>query len=651
MKILDVGEENGTIYYTTNLNNGEPVEDYIARRGPLPVATALCLMQQYLDDLVPASRLAGLISRMHVVTPLVTTHEDQFLQLRIVDFGFAEPVAQEAVSIRWRLATECCRLLFLLLTGEKRTGQNPDRFPILSNLAFNLRTALIDPENAPSSLERLREDVREAYGTHVTNLQLRSSRRHLIVSDALQPESRTSKALLDGDFVADLLADRFRLIQTDPVRRSPFSLAATQINNGQPVTLHLLPPARIVSKDLYEAVPPQMWRCDSGNHPNILASLSHWETPDWTFITEKREPGFSLNRLLAERSTLNPTEVAILLHQVQAGLDQARDCGATQVDLHPVNLFLNVGREGATLAREHERLMQKRLDVWPPFTLKIRTHATMRSLLEPKLVGPSSGACERSSSANEKEFRSRSFAALAVFLLTGERYATGTQFGEAVPDALCSYLRDVMEAEHTPPPAEFLAGFEARMTASTNVGQHPHGLPEAEAGFPAAVSDDSTATEARHVIKPHPTAPLHLSKKTARVPLGINTLPSQKELPRGFAGMLLWAVGAVMLMGLAYYTIFDARRTGADPLVQNTSEETPPEIPTAPIPPPEPPKEVVLKALPAMPPRQEDVMGVLAQPHPQSAEVIKKAIVPIITPGQIPATSAQAAVPRIGKDS
>ena len=654
MKILDIGEEEGAVYYTTNLNNGEPVNDYMARRGALPAAAALCLMQQYLDDLVSASRFGTLVSRMHVDTPLVSTQEDQFLQLRIVDFGFAEPADQQSLSVRWRLATECCRLLFLLLTGEEHVGQNPERFPILSNLAFNLRTALIDPENAPSSLERLREDVREAYATHVTNLQLRSSRRHLILNDSLQPESRISKALLDGDPAAGFLADRFRLVHADSVRCTPFSLPAIQVNNGQAVTLHLLPPAHIVSKELYEVTPPQTWRCNNDNLPNILGPLSHWETPEWTFITEKREPGFSLNRLLAERSVLNPSEVAILLQQVRAGLDQARDCGAIRVDLHPANIVLNVGREGATLAREHERLMQKRIDVWPPFTLKIRIHATMRALQEPKLVESSVDAREPSDSVTEKEFRSRSFAALAVFLLTGERYAATTEFGEAVPDSLCNYLRDVMEAgENTPPPAEFLAEFKTRMAPSPGVEYQAGGTPEVMAGIPAVGNDEgATTSEARHYSRPNPTTTLQPSKKNLRTPLGINPLPAHRELPRGLAGMLLWAVGAMLLLGLAYHVVRDTNKAEASTIVQSTSEEKTTAVPVpASSPPTTPPEEVVLRALPSQEPGQENVTGAAAEPHPQGTEIIKKAIVPIMTPEKVPSTSAQAAVPRIGKDS
>jgi hypothetical protein len=59
-----------------------------------------------------------------------------------------------------------------------------------------------------------------------------------------------------------------------------------------------------VENHAYEAVPLQMWRFNPERHPNILRSLSLWESPEWTFLTEEREPGFTLSRLMAERITL-----------------------------------------------------------------------------------------------------------------------------------------------------------------------------------------------------------------------------------------------------------------------------------------------------------------------------------------------------------
>jgi len=44
-----------------------------------------------------------------------------------------------------------------------------------TNLRTNLRAALADPDQASPALERLRDDVREAYAAMVSSLQVRNS--------------------------------------------------------------------------------------------------------------------------------------------------------------------------------------------------------------------------------------------------------------------------------------------------------------------------------------------------------------------------------------------------------------------------------------------------------------------------------------------
>jgi hypothetical protein len=232
----------------------------------------------------------------------------------------------------------------------------------------------------------------------------------------------------------------------------------------------MLPPARIVDKSMYEAVPLQIWRFNAARHPNILRSLSLWESPDWTFLTEEREPGFTLSRLMAERVALNPNELIVLMRQVRSALEQAVECGVPRVDLHPSNILLRVGKNGPTMAREAERLMQKRLDAWPPFMVKIRPHMTMRSLYEPLLVDFDADPEEAEEHLRERDFRHRSFVVLAAYLLAGERQMGGDlQFGESVPEATAAFVREAWEQAQSEgkamSPMEFIDRFEATLSA------------------------------------------------------------------------------------------------------------------------------------------------------------------------------------------
>lgn len=128
MRVLEVGEDQDMVFYTSNLNDGEFVEDYVKRRGAVAPATALALVYQLLDDLLLLRGMERLVSRMHLDRVLVTTLEDTFLQLRVFDYGLSQMDAGSEAQSGARLVVEACRLIFLLLTGQPHYGENPDRF-------------------------------------------------------------------------------------------------------------------------------------------------------------------------------------------------------------------------------------------------------------------------------------------------------------------------------------------------------------------------------------------------------------------------------------------------------------------------------------------------------------------------------------------
>lgn len=567
MRILEVGEDQGLVYYTSNLNDGEFVEHYTQRRGAVAPATALALVYQLLDDLLQLQGFQRLVSRMHLDRVLVTTLEDTFLQLRVFDYGLSQLDAGTEGQSGARLVVEACRLIFLLLTGQPYAGENPDRFPALTQLPMGLRTAvraaLTDPENAPASIEKLRDDVREAFSALSSNIKARNFRKHLVVNSSLLPQSQLQELLLEDVPVETILGTRFRVEDADHARRYPFSIPAINTKLSQAVTVHLLPPSRIVDKSRYEAVPLQMWRFNPERHPNILRSLSLWESPDWTFLTEEREPGFALSRLMAERITLNPAEVTVLMRQIRAGLDQAVECGVQRVDLHPSNILLRVGKNGPLLSRELERLMQKRLDAWPSFVVKLRPHMTMRSLYEPLLVDMDlTEGQQLEEHLQNRDFRHRSFVALAGYLLTGERQTGGVpQFPESIPEAAAAYVRECLElirrAGKTPSPGDFIDKFEGLLTAPTVDlatrlrGSSTVALEEMESvGSVSDFEDDWNANEASAGgFEDEPISPIKRGIKTH----DFNSLVQPKRsLPVGAiaaAAAVVLGVGAWIFMG------------------------------------------------------------------------------------------------------
>jgi hypothetical protein len=571
-RVLTVGDDEGIVYYTTSLSDGESVTDYIQRRGALPAATAFCLLMHLLEDLVQLQSYHRLIAKVSLSRLLVTTLEDTFLQLRVSDFGLAEKEERSEGDLK-RLCGEVCELLFLLLTGQEYCGQSPDGFPALtclpSSLRSTLRNTLMDRGNSPAILEKLRDEVREAFSAMVSNLQVRNTRKHLVItSEALLPRSNLQTLLLDSVPVSDLLRGAIEADESEGAQRYPFTLPARSTKDGQKLTVHLLPADRIVPHDQYEAIPLQMWRLDPEKHPNILRSMSVWESPDWTFLTEEREPGFPLSRLIAERIVLNPAEVLVLMKQVKAGVEQAEECGVLDLDLHPSNIVLRVGKQGPMQSREFEKLMLKRVDSWPSFVLKLRPHATMRGLYEQLLVDAPLDRGEHDPSLHPRDACRRSFVALAVYMLTGQRQVgRQVEFPETVFPPLAEYLRSCLDKAKrfgkSPSREEFLKEFESLAGTSGDdksfVARYRSAavLPAAEMESAGSVSDfeeDGDAWKDKvDTVKPVIRKP-HVTQRVLAGPQPIDLgRPSSRS--NGMVGMVLWGV-ICLVLGIFVITLF-----------------------------------------------------------------------------------------------
>ena len=277
--------------------------------------------------------------------------------------------------------------------------------------------------------------------------------------------------------------------------------------------------------------------------------------------------------MVAEHLTLNPAEVVIILRQVLKGLDQAQECGVRKADLHPSNLLLRVGKGGAMQDREFERLVQKRIDAWPPFVVKLRTHMTMRGLYEPPSVEAFAGREIADPQFQERDIANRAFVALAVYLLTGERQAGQEPvFAETVSEPLARYLRDCVSAhrhpEPFPTPAEFVEAFEKRMEATSPEGK-------GFAAIMAASGNTNVETEDAGVISdfdedhyvmldqdsdsssPSVTTPNYLLTGSAtRKSFTVNSFAQERESVPGRTGMLLWGACAGLLLLVGWFAFF-----------------------------------------------------------------------------------------------
>ena len=571
MTILDVGVDDEMAYYVTNLNDGEFVQDYVRRRGAVPTVASLALVNQLLQELGKAEEEGQLLSTVSLDQVLVTSQEEEYLQLRLFDYGLSQPRSEAFGQHSSRLVSEACRLLFLLMTGQAHTGGNPEDFGVIAELPANLRfvikSVLTNPVTHSISRKTLRDEVREAMCSHVSLVQARNPKLLLVADPATLPFSHLQTLLLGNIPLKTMFGASFRIENPELSGCHPFAIPAVNVCAEQQVTLQLLPPERIVHQSTDTAFPPQTWRQDPAKQANLLHMLSLWKGPDWAFLSEPREPGMSLSALMAKRGTLNPGEVTTLLRQIHAGLDQAVETGVQRVDLDPGNIQLCVGYDGPVLPRDLERLHQKRLDAWPKFVVKIRLHKTMRSLCKPRLIDLSpweyNSVAESAVIADRDECH-RSFISLAVYLLTGEgQMREIAEFPTSTPELAASYLQEclqrVLSGSAVPSPHDFTEQLSHLLTAASaemDSVEDPLAMPPplasqemVSAGFVSDFEEDCSPVD----------VPVdHSSHTLLLAPAGGNIQPIDfhRPSPPRFSFPWLALAATVLLLGAVTWMIF-----------------------------------------------------------------------------------------------
>jgi len=480
MSILDVGNDDGLTYYTTSLNDGELAHEYIQRRGPLPVVTSLAIVHQILRDLLNLEAHQHWVCHMDLESALMTMQNDTFLQLRVYDYELAGTAAKTIKQGCACLVRDCCRLLFLLITGKTYENERLEDFTAIVELPISLRvilkSVLTSSADHSTSTKTLHDEVREAICLQVTLSQARNLHRLLVVDSTAIPRSHLQDLLLEKIPVETVIGPAFQVENNEQTRCYPFAIPATCVATDKPVTLHLLPPSRLLDQTCIASQQPQLWRHDPEKQTHLVPMLGLWDGPDWRFLSELREPGFPLSRLMVDRVSLNPIEVTMVLRQVSAGIKQAAECGAEQVKLDPVNILLCVGYDGPVLSRDLERLLQKRLDAWPKFVVKLRLHQTMQELCEQRLVdtGTLESDEQEINALSARNSQNRSFLCLAAYLLTGEGHIRNiSQFPAGLTQQAAGYLREcldlVLAEAKLPDPDEFIIRFDLLMTETNSV--------------------------------------------------------------------------------------------------------------------------------------------------------------------------------------
>ena len=393
LPVLWAGDYDGKKAFFTPVGDGEPLADYAKRVGALPEAVALRMVLGWLESLglttwpkIWPSRLAtGFV---------VVADAERGMKLVLVDPGFAGGPAESGTGAQlaeqWsrELADVTARLLTggadLAASEERRGGRivGTGWPPVLNSWMREMRSP---SANAPFwEVGRVTGVLRDAYASVTRGLGgPRGWTAEKMASCA--PQSAFAPLLPDREEIALEVGGVGFEIDNDRLPPTASVTPLRRVADGKPyffccrLAAPLLPDAATVAPG---GRTPQ----SDGAWVKIAYRLQGY---GYTAVIAEDVTGLSLAGLLAERKSLDVSDVVTLLEKIAPVIESAH---SDDVDLSTGGMTLFFRTELSRV--EMERLKTRKLALWPEFLVKLRRFRGMDSLLAGAGGAPGSGLAE-----------------------------------------------------------------------------------------------------------------------------------------------------------------------------------------------------------------------------------------------------------------
>lgn len=379
-RVLDVGESEGRLHYTTALSDGEFLLEFLQRTGPLEPAVALSLSLAMVDALLVLQPNIRLFLGSKLENQIVVLTDNTHLTPRIIDIGLGsrEPRRSSDFDPGVRI-TSLSRWLFFMLAGHPFSADQPGEILSLEvageELKAFLDSVLGERPNPPQDLESLQRVLLDCLqrltgsGSYLGNLAVPKSlypRRCLAESLYGNTDPRTGALLPQCQMDADSLAG--------PLVSCHIHGSDTETNEA--LTIQFLPP---------DVVCPMLENTDCPITPKaeetdgLLRCLGGAEAPNFRCVMEERYNGFSLSEFLATRAyRLTKPEVVLLMRATRFCLSQA---ASARIPIHCLTTQCVIFHFPQTSHEELPPLREKAMQEWPECHIKVRCHSTMDGLM------------------------------------------------------------------------------------------------------------------------------------------------------------------------------------------------------------------------------------------------------------------------------
>jgi hypothetical protein len=367
--VLQYGIQDNLFHYTTGLCDGEPLDDYLTKHGPMQPLQAFRLVHSLLNDLIYWSNRTVGVEQMSMNGLLMTLQGGSDWALMITDLGLHRPLSRPGENYaHQQLCVATCHVLIQLLTGRSMTQAGKQTLPALSCLTSGLRIVLRDsiyePELVPASLLKLRYYLLDATASIAPPAHL----------PPLAPPHSPLLGTVLPEIPADFPALATILIPSEPPAEASllnrYSMPGIDVRSGRSAMLNWLPSRRLLH---YSDIPIVPSGVSKASPETVITPLSSWEGPETSWVMEPQIAGISLADLMASRHHLSVEETIEVLEQLQA-VTRSIGVAILPMALHPANICLTVDGVDASIAQR--KIRHTRLTRIPDLKLRLRLHRT-----------------------------------------------------------------------------------------------------------------------------------------------------------------------------------------------------------------------------------------------------------------------------------
>ena len=384
LEVLEVGEDEGALFYVSEFVDGETLDVYLARCTPLPPWWAVEIARQLTLGLLAVRAAPALLARAQVFNARLSLEGEATADalVKLADFdlgGPPDPAPPDAAAAETRAVTEVGRLLCYALSGLVAEQVSPRQLgalplpPEVADLLARLlgRPGRPSPADLPGLLAAL---TASALSPSLTAAPPR-------LPPALRPRLPLAPHFPSLPRLATELGSRLRLERTVFDAAQPYAQRAFE--GTEAVTVQLLPPPRLLTPTYLPLLRHAADRASARPTPHLLRVLEVPAHDDPGWFIEEGAPRLSLDRARRLRRHLTPAESAFLLREYDKAVLAIEARGLSPVGLSPQDIFVDFS-ESPGGAPGDDALASQAVHAWPAFKLKVRAHPTAVHLAQPR---------------------------------------------------------------------------------------------------------------------------------------------------------------------------------------------------------------------------------------------------------------------------